>query len=55
MRREQEKNAPMHVIKLRIVHAWAEEEGGERGVLGREADGRELGEGEEACAVLSVF
>jgi hypothetical protein len=56
MRRQQEKNAPMHVIKLRIVHAWAEEERDERGVLEREEkDGRELGEGEEACAVSSVF
>jgi hypothetical protein len=56
MRRGQEKNGPMHVIELRIVHAWAEKERGERGVLGREEeDGRELGEGEEACAVSSVF
>jgi hypothetical protein len=46
----------MHVIELRIVHAWAEEERGERGVLGREEeDKRELGEGEEACTVSSVF
>jgi hypothetical protein len=46
----------MHVIELRIVHAWAEQKGGEGGVLGREEeDGRELGEGEEACPVSSVF
>jgi hypothetical protein len=47
----------MHVIELRIVvYAWAEEERGERRVLEREEeDGRELGEGEEACAMSSVF
>jgi hypothetical protein len=40
-------------IELRIVDAGAEEERGERGVLGREEeDGRELGE--EAC-VCGVF
>jgi hypothetical protein len=53
--REERKqhNLPMHVIELRIVHAWAEQKGGERGVLGREEeDGRELGEGEEACVCV---
>jgi hypothetical protein len=41
------------VIELCIINAWPQQEGSERIVSGcEEDDGRELGEGEEACELV---